>query len=259
MALHAQPTWRFHLAFENGDGARDTIWLVYDTTATLPADPWPGPNVDTALGESGTVIDYDSFNVWMINAEADSTATNAIPYSWFPIHGGSIVDGINWVAPITIRWDTALFHSPYLPTYDTIGVAKMGGTYFFFNNNDPWLQAFNMLLTDSVVVDVDAEFLFPFGVYFGADDGIGINEVGAGGSMVAAPNPTEGLVHISGAGVVRSVIVRDAMGRKLLDVLLLSGYEAVDVSAFADGIYLLTMNDHQNRQHHATMIKQAAR
>ena len=45
----AQPTWRFHLAFEDGTGARDTIWMVYDTTATLGSNPWPGPNVDTLL------------------------------------------------------------------------------------------------------------------------------------------------------------------------------------------------------------------
>jgi len=31
----AQPQWRFHLAFEDAIGAKDTLWFLYDTTATL--------------------------------------------------------------------------------------------------------------------------------------------------------------------------------------------------------------------------------
>ncbi|MBS1569770.1 MAG: hypothetical protein JST45_10040 [Bacteroidetes bacterium] len=58
----AQPTWRFHLAFEDGTGARDTIWFVFDTTATL------GSGVpDYELGEGAVQMDLDSFNVWILN------------------------------------------------------------------------------------------------------------------------------------------------------------------------------------------------
>ena len=39
-SVGAQQQWRFHLAFEDANGAKDTIWLVWDTKieSTLPVD-----------------------------------------------------------------------------------------------------------------------------------------------------------------------------------------------------------------------------
>ena len=165
----AQPTWRFHLAFENGDGTRDTIWLVFDTTA------FQGPPVDDALGEGRVDMDPDEFNVWMYNALGDSTKTMAWPYSWFPTLDAQI-NAFNWQAPVTIRWDTTLFHAPYLPGPDSIGLAVMEGEHFFFYNNDPPLHGFNMLIDDSVVVDDPNEIglLFPFYVGFASHNDLGV-------------------------------------------------------------------------------------
>ncbi|MBS1569769.1 MAG: hypothetical protein JST45_10035 [Bacteroidetes bacterium] len=126
----AQPTWRFHLAFEDGTGARDTIWMVYDTSATTGSDS--NPQVDYALGEGAVTIDQSTFNVWTWNWDEDSTDTHAFPYSWYPIFDGTLIDAINWVPPMTIRWDTSLFHAPYLPfTQGDINHAYMDGNYFF--------------------------------------------------------------------------------------------------------------------------------
>jgi hypothetical protein len=33
--LQAQQPWRFHIAFEDGTGARDTLWMIFDNTATV--------------------------------------------------------------------------------------------------------------------------------------------------------------------------------------------------------------------------------
>ena len=120
----AQPTWRFHLAFEDGTGARDTIWMVYDTTAQLF---YTGnePLVDTALGEGPVNFNSGDFHVFLLNALFDTTQTNALPFSIFPIHEGTLIDAINWIAPMTIRWDTSLFHAPYLPDdQGSLGIAN---------------------------------------------------------------------------------------------------------------------------------------
>ena len=76
----AQPQWKFHIAFEDATGAKDTIWLVYDTTAhgTLPTD--------TLLGEGKVVIDYSKFNVYIFNYDNDTTKTFALPYFYFHGH-----------------------------------------------------------------------------------------------------------------------------------------------------------------------------
>lgn len=38
----SQPQWKFHVAFEDATNAKDTIWFIWDTTATFEG-------ADTAL------------------------------------------------------------------------------------------------------------------------------------------------------------------------------------------------------------------
>jgi hypothetical protein len=59
----AQPQWKFHIAFEDATGAKDTIWCIWDTTATDGSLT----SVDTAFGEAGVTFDYNVFNVWIYN------------------------------------------------------------------------------------------------------------------------------------------------------------------------------------------------
>jgi hypothetical protein len=140
----AQPQWRFHLAFEDGTGARDTIWFIWDTTATM--------GLDTHLGQGSVQMDMDVFNVWMYNPASDSTKTLAYPYSSFPWHGEQEIHGFNYQYPITIRWDRSLFQAEYLPNPDTINTAVMNGQYFYWYGNMPFPGVHSLLEEDSVVV-----------------------------------------------------------------------------------------------------------
>ena len=72
--VSAQNTWRFPISFEDAMGAKDTIWCIWDSSAhgTVP--------VDTNFGEGAFQFDYSKFNVWMLNADFDSTKVAAIPY-----------------------------------------------------------------------------------------------------------------------------------------------------------------------------------
>ncbi len=73
----AQPTWRFHLAFEDGSGARDTLWFVWDTTATIG---YVGGTIDYAMGEGSVDMDTTVFNMFMHNANLEPTKTDANPF-----------------------------------------------------------------------------------------------------------------------------------------------------------------------------------
>lgn len=211
--------------------------------------------MDTYLGEGGVIFDYSQFNVWVQNAVGDSTKTNAIPYSWYPIHGGTIIDAFNWVPPITIRWDTALFHAPYLPTTDTIRRATMGGTYFFFNNNRPEIHAFDMFLTDSVVVSVDADLLFPVGVYVSGEPWTGIVESSLSGRR-PTPNPTEGMVYLPILEPLETLLVTDDLGRIVMGPMTQPDGNLLDLSALPDGSYILLGTTVSKRLYHEKIIKQ---
>ncbi|MGV9013253.1 MAG: T9SS type A sorting domain-containing protein [Flavobacteriales bacterium] len=254
LAATAQPTWRFHLAFEDGTGARDTLWLVYDTTATVGSDF--SPQVDYALGEGGVNIDTSVFNVWTWNWDGDSTKTHAFPYSWFPILDGTTIDAIDWVPPITIRWDTSMFHAPYLP-YDqgVFGEARMDGLYFFFNNNHPDLQAYDMLWDDSVVI-ADPAYLFPFSVLFEPDDGVGVHEGNRRSSAISIyPNPASHQIRIDLDEQVEMAKIIDMTGRVILSEHASSPTATIDISPLANGMYLLVVHSPQKHTYHATFQK----
>lgn len=250
----AQPTWRFHLAFEDGTGARDTMWFVYDTTATMG---WGPGDVDYALGEGAVSMDLSAFNVWQLNWDVDTTKTIALPYSEFPSFQGGAVSAFNYVAPMIIRWDTSLFHASYLPGPESIGMATMGGEYFFFNNNHPELQAFDMLLADSVVVSTEVDFLFPIPVYFAAHDGLGVVDVAVDGEFLIQPNPATDLVRWRPPASVVETSLVDQLGRTVMGPIQKPTSDVLDLSVLPDGLYFLHLLTTTNRHYHARIIKQA--
>jgi hypothetical protein len=137
--LNAQPQWKFHIAFEDATGAKDTVFLIWDSTATF--------GMDTALGEIPMDFNTNTFQVYMyINSiPFDSSKVCAINTNY------SIYQNIyakNYVYPIKISWDTSLFHSSVLPK--AVDCAEMGNDYFFLAGGIN-CQNFNMLQQDMVI------------------------------------------------------------------------------------------------------------
>ncbi|MBK8500072.1 MAG: hypothetical protein IPL52_14930 [Flavobacteriales bacterium] len=233
LSTKAQPTWRFHLAFEDGSGARDTVWFVFDTSAT-------DEGVDFGLGEGPVTMDLDAFNVWMPNWDGDSTKTFALPYSpYFPAHG-AYVEAFNCVFPVTLRWDTALFHASTLPNPAAIQIAKMDCGHFFLYNNDPGLQAYNMLLDDSVTVALlfPNDFLFPLSVYIDGDAHASATNYtrSISNELVVWPNPTNGRTEWVCKEPLCETLILDASCRVVCAFL---DQQEVDLSMLAPGAYMM--------------------
>lgn len=253
----AQPTWRFHLAFEDGTGAKDTIWMVYDTSATLDISPWPNPSVDTLLGEGKSEIDTAEFNVWMYNAVNDSTKTRAYPYTVFPSLDGTYIHAIHWTPPMTITWDTSLFHAPYLPySQGSFEVAGMSSIAFSQFGQSGEFGVFNMLIDDSVTVDFLWDFLFPFGVYFGPDDQIGIREQNTAPlSLKCWPNPAITTIHLIEADRLEHIRILDFSGRTVLQVPNTVKGQSIDIANLQPGMYIIRASSMQNQTFHGKFQK----
>ena len=251
----AQPTWRFHVAFEDGTGARDTIWFVFDTTATL------GSGVpDYELGEGAVQMDLDSFNVWILNPAYDSTKTIAFPYPYFPYITAEI-QAFNYTYPITLRWDTALFRLPWLPAP---GFPYDGGTmdneyFFFYENNDPWGHSFILGWSDSVVVQPPPEFpdiiVFPLLVNLGLGSTTGTDNLQGTVSLKPFPNPGSDRFTIRDAQPIREVQLRSLDGRLWKVQQGRDNRMELNVRELPNGMYLLRTLRADGTWRQATWIK----
>lgn len=257
VAAGAQPTWRFHLAFEDGTGAKDTLWLIYDTTAVVTQSHWPVNAAEYAQSQSGLDYADGNFHVYTINDLIDSSNSMAFPYSWFPIYDGVSVNAINWVPPMTITWDTSLFHAPYLPYgQGSIGIAGMGGLAFSQFAQSSEFGVFNMLIDDNVTVEFLWDYLFPFGVYFGEDDGVGIvTEQDGNDPLSIAPNPARSAIQIGAAGVVSEIRIMDLSGRTVLSFSEIPIPKVIDVSRLASGTYFVLARSPKNQLYHGKFQK----
>ena len=252
----AQPMWRFHLAFEDGTGARDTIWFVFDTTATNSAGM-----VDEHLGEGAVDMDLSVFNVWLFNQQLDSTKTGAVPYwGYFPYLSAEI-QAFNYTYPITLRWDTALFRLPWLPEP---GFPYDGGTmdneyFFFYGGNEPWGHLFIMGWTDSVVIQPPADFpdmiVFPLLVNLGMGSTVNTGELINGQPPQPFPNPGRDEVNIRDAQPIQEVQLRSLDGRLWKTKQGRSDQVTLPVPGLPAGMYMLRVLRADGTWHYATWIK----
>jgi len=144
--LKAQPQWKFHVAFEDATGAKDTIWFIWDTTAVFYG-------IDTALGEGNPNMNYNDFNVYTLTwgnyPDYDTTKVVAQPYEY---SFENTIEAINFELPITITWDSALLHADWLPPTPVgwVNYARIDNDYFFQYNNNAMAHQYDMTLSDSV-------------------------------------------------------------------------------------------------------------
>jgi len=193
----AQPQWKFHVAFEDATSAKDTIWFIWDTTATLYG-------LDTTLGEKPVTLNYSIFNVWTnnkVNTDYDTIKTIAIPYNE---SFETTIEAINFELPITITWDSSMLHADWLPPTPVgwVNYARIDNDYFFLYNNNGLAHQYDMTLSDSVTAPYEGNtdpwawedwVHFPMDIFLIQDPTLSINNKFYNLSMVlkSYPNPFE--------------------------------------------------------------------
>jgi hypothetical protein len=240
LPIKAQQQWKFHIAFEDATMARDTIWYIWDTTATFEG-------ADTLLNEVSHEFDYDKFNVWTYNPGlfySDSIKTLAFPYE-FSL--GGQIDAMNFELPIKITWDSSLFHAPWLPSTPVgwVNSAGIGNDYFFMINNVEVGGFFDMTITDSIIApepdNPDPWFWlparhFPMGIAMSQDPSTTIDvpraNINAFFRLDAYPNPFNNNVKLKiespNPNEPLTISVIDLFGRLLHQAELSGAYGNYD-------------------------------
>lgn len=263
-SLQAQQPWRFHIAFEDGTGACDTLWMIFDNSAT-------GEGVDYQLGEGTPKYDQGKFNVFMYNRNVDSTKVKAYPYSLYPNMSTDEVFAINYSYPVIIRWDTALFHAPYLPNNPAgnqpMNVAIIDGDYQFFvigyDPTSPYSHTINMLTKDSLFCPESQGIpLFGLGTIvfvFSNDPTLNIDENAQIGIRIF-PNPSKKLINLMSNESINSYSIYSSIGRVIFfeqfsSPQMLNKY-TIPFDNFDSGIYLIKLVNSKNQAYYEKFIIQ---
>ena len=247
----AQSQWRFPLCFEDATGARDTIWVLYDTTAHISTP------VDTALGEGYQPLTSNIFNVYTINFNGNTTKTYAFPYSAFP--GFDVyIDAINYQLPVTITWDTSLFHSPILPTTRFFNHVVLYNEYFFLVNNDVIEQAYNALITDSAYCPPFSwGSMNHFPLTFGSSFETGISPLSKSGFLLF-PTISTGVYHLNAnANEIKCIDIFNMQGEliKKIDSRYFRDNKSIDLTELPMGMYFLLFYNLKNDKFYEKIIK----
>lgn len=241
---YAQPQWKFHLAFEDAVGAKDTVWLIWDVNATF--------SVDNQFNEQAQNINYSIFNTFIGNANGDTTKTQAFPYSTYS--NNTTVYSINCQFPLTISWDTALFHTPTLP--QPVGAAYMDNGYFFGINNCPSCQHFNMLTDNHVTIDLNLfPYFFPVSVNISRGAPVGIMENNLSKHYVSVfPNPAKDMVSLK-ATEIKECVLTDNTGKIMLKKIFYDGFDYIlHVNDVPSGFYNLKITNQKNETYYEKLV-----
>jgi hypothetical protein len=260
-SILAQQPWRFHIAFEDGTGQRDTLWMVFDNSAT--------GGIDYQLGEGTTQFDSTEFNVFMLSFDTIYTKVRAYPYSMYPYMTTGSIYSINYSYPVIIRWDTALFHAPYLPTSPPMNYAIVLGDYQFavfgIDTTSPYLHNVFMFSKDSLFCPEDTSGpntipLFGFGCLgfrLGYDAYLSINKETVH-SISSFPNPVLGKISFTGNEYIKLYAIYNIQGSKLFEKRLASvipiSQLTIDASDLPSGIYIIKLITQLNKTHHEKII-----
>ena len=260
-SLFAQQPWRFHIAFEDGTGQRDTIWMVFDNSATVEG-------VDYQLGEGTPEYNPNAFNVFMYNMESDSTKIIAYPYSMCPYMFTGSIYSINYTYPIVIRWDTSLFHAQCLPINPALNIAIIIGNYPFFMlpiyPTAPYLHTINMLTKDSIFCPEDFNGVqFPLfgdqslGFAVDHDNYLYLAENKIEGIFLY-PNPANEYLIVSMENPIISYRITDITGNIVISEYFNSyrKMEAYKINChdLCTGLYLMESTNYKNQKHYEKFV-----
>lgn len=256
----SQPQWKFHVAYEDATGARDTLWFIWDETATFFG-------YDISLGEIPLSLNYDVFNVYVFNngsTTSDTLKTTAYPYS---IGFEEQVFAINFVLPITISWDSSLLHAPFLPPEPVgwVNFARLYNNYFHWYGNMLGTSEFDMTITDSVQAPAsnntdpwawESWYHFPMDISFHQDPSIVIIDRNKGDDgFIITPNPVSDILNFHSKRKFNKIVVYDRYGRQVLKTEIDIEQKSIDISKLKSGIHIINFINHQNHNHYEKFIK----
>jgi hypothetical protein len=257
-AQQQEPQWKFHLAFEDATGAKDTIWMIWDSTAT---NHWPVYQYDFHLGEEPIQMQDNILQMYIKTYTNDSVKTIAFPYLLNePAFQNFYLDAANVTYPLIMKWDSSLFKSPALVN-DSVCKAYFDNDWAFFEPG----QTFNMLQTDSVFLPQPPGFsqsqfpmLISFTNSYSSSCWVGVSSGSEELDFKLFPNPVYDFLtfsfKIEPKTPVKVEILEINANKVIKSVLLDLNDQKIDLTELPKGLYFIKIN-YSNQIYHEKIVK----
>jgi hypothetical protein len=134
-----KPAWLMPLYFEDATGAKDTVYIGYDSTASAAES-----DIDTVFDEGWIKVDTSKFNafIWIYpgyapvgNYVITSDSVRKKDISRWPYPNAEI-GFIKGKMPIILKWEDSLLNSPSLP-FEDISPRPRARIDFYCGNGEP--------------------------------------------------------------------------------------------------------------------------
>jgi hypothetical protein len=262
-----QPAWVFPLWFEDGSGARDTLYFCYESHAIY------GLPLDTLFGEKKIPIDTSVFNSFFA---CSFSFVDLLCFKTFVTDTESLGQPVCvWHAflPLKITWDSNLFYSDSLPYPEQDPAPRAKGGFYFdipMVCLDPGIDCFGTILmtdtivnascyaTDSIVLGGNGFSTFWFGIspWDGLEWPSGIEAAETQIEWQVYPTLINTSVQVKNNGPSRSVYrVYDVWGRVVREGTI-SAFDQiiVDTQDWRRGLLILIISN-QHRESSFRLLK----
>lgn len=257
-----QPTWIFPIWFEDGNGARDTLYYCVDSMA-LSGNCLP-PN-DVIFGEKLISEPAGKFSAMFEGLSVNCTENYKVSVNPFLEYNGNFIGGIiiylcNAELPLTIRWDNELFYSNKIPLPNLSPAPQAEGLISYDISMNPGDDCFPapILMTDTVTNPFSCSYQdsvvftgigisnLNFRIRPWSGEWVGIESVKTSFSDIQIhPNPVKEILSINYQSIMNSIItisIYDILGREKYILSKLVGNE-IDLSFLDSGMYYLKASD----------------
>lgn len=246
--LAQTPEWSFHVAFEDATGSQDTVWLVWDSTATDFFDP--------QLGDSAYQLQGSDFQVFFIDGNNAADTTKVIARSPFYNSISGEISAVNYVLPIKMTWDTTLYHIATNPK--EINSGSLNGSYWFFHNSQwnptPYdLHQYDLMTTDTATIYEQTlnTIYFPFTMLLRHWTFVpGVESIDEQLWFTVHPNPADDMLHIDCAtnNAENEYWITTIDGRFVRTGVAYSNSFNISVQDLPAGLYTVTIQNSDSKQ-----------
>ncbi len=247
--------WSFYFAFEDANGAKDSLWFLLDTASTYP---W---SISGLYGEEPIETDSVNFQVWFYHpldyvngnpTERYSTVLGNINNSAEVF--GPEVFATNYELPIVLTWDSSLFTTEVLYTYgvNPINKATLDNNYLFSHGGSE--TGWDMTLTNHVELPyywyaggIGNQFPLYINLERGPlGSGVGINSIGKEEFSIF-PNPAKDYVLLTFPKVVKAQLrILDVNGKLVKSSSISGDRKQVNVDGLESGLYFIEIQNESN-------------